>query len=112
MKNIPSRIIVNRVANLLIIDWVEDHHSEYPFALLRYACPCVDCRGGHDQMSDQPDPVVFARPIEDLPQTRISSVTPVGSYAITVEWEDGHNAGIYTWDFLRALCPCPVCRNR
>jgi DUF971 family protein len=30
-----------------------------------------------------------------------------------VHWEDGHNYGIYTWLYLRALCSCEECiKNR
>jgi DUF971 family protein len=25
-----------------------------------------------------------------------------------IEWEDGHNTGIYSWEFLIGHCPCPV----
>jgi DUF971 family protein len=33
----------------------------------------------------------------------ISDVVPVGRYAIQIRWQDGHDTGIYTYDFLRAL---------
>jgi DUF971 family protein len=38
-------------------------------------------------------------------------LVPVGSYAITPSWEDGHDYGIYQWSYLRALCPCKSCRG-
>jgi DUF971 family protein len=62
-------------------------------------------------MSAEPDPYVFSRPDEDKPATRMRSVEAVGSYAITIEWEDGHHYGIYNWTYLRKLCPCPLCRG-
>ncbi len=62
-------------------------------------------------MGDAPDPVVFAYPISDSPSTRLTTLVPVGSYAITPVWEDGHDAGIYQWRYLRALCPCGECRQ-
>jgi DUF971 family protein len=33
----------------------------------------------------------------------------VGNYAMQLAWSDGHDTGIYSWDALRALCPCPQC---
>ena len=36
-------------------------------------------------------------------------VTPVGRYAISFTWNDGHSSGIYSWDYLRRHCPCEVC---
>jgi DUF971 family protein len=111
VNHIPTGIKANRNTSILSIEWKDGHESEYPLALLRYACPCVECRGGHDQMSDEPDPEVFSRPLEDAPQTRIVSIEAVGSYAISIQWEDGHSAGIYNWDYLRRLCPCLVCQG-
>ena len=37
-------------------------------------------------------------------------VSPVGNYALQFSWSDGHDTGIYTFDYLRKLCPCPQCR--
>ncbi|HTO80047.1 MAG TPA: DUF971 domain-containing protein [Methylocystis sp.] len=34
---------------------------------------------------------------------RILAVTPVGNYAVRLEFDDGHSTGIYTWRALRAL---------
>jgi len=31
----------------------------------------------------------------------------VGQYAAQLYWADGHNTGIYTWDRLLGMCPCP-----
>ena len=35
----------------------------------------------------------------------------LGRYAIQFEWSDGHHTGIYSFENLRRLCPCPACRN-
>ena len=93
------------------IQWGDVHLSDYSFILLRNACPGAECRGGHANMSADPDPQVFGLPIEDSPATRMQTVEAVGAYALTIEWEDGHHYGIYTWNYLRKLCPCPICRE-
>ncbi len=36
-------------------------------------------------------------------------VGPVGNYALSFTWNDGHSTGIYTFDFLRRICPCSQC---
>lgn len=106
----PTAITANRQTREFQITWSDDHQSIYPFSLLRYACPCAECRGGHEKMSSKPDPLIFDMVEEDGAKTRIRNVEGVGTYAITIEWEDGHHFGIYNWNFLRALCPCPECR--
>jgi DUF971 family protein len=108
---VPTEITVNKKTREVAVTWSDRHTSSYPFYLLRYACPCAVCRGGHDQMSSEPPPEIFYMPDENTPITRLVSLESVGSYGITIEWEDGHHFGIYNWHYLRALCPCPICRE-
>lgn len=110
MRHKPTDITANRRLSELTITWDDGHKSTYSFSLLRHACPCAECRGGHDKMSTDPDPSVFLMPEEDSTATHLQQIEAVGSYAITIQWEDGHHYGIYNWDYLRALCPCQICR--
>jgi DUF971 family protein len=106
----PIGVSADRSARVLTVQWDDSHVSAYPFSLLRHACPCAECRGGHDKMSAKPDPEVFYLPDEDTPSTRMVTIEGVGAYALTIQWEDGHSYGIYNWNYLRALCPCAECR--
>jgi len=101
----PVSINANRANKELTVVWDDGRTCLYSFSLLRAGCPCASCRGGHDKMSDKPDPAVFEKDLPDGPATRLKTIVPIGSYAITPVWEDGHEAGIYSWDYLRALCP-------
>lgn len=107
----PAGITANRETSELIIEWKDGHTSRMPFSLLRNACPCAECRGGHDKMGSTPPPEVFAMELEDSPRTHLSNIEAVGTYALSPFWEDGHQAGIFTWEYLRALCPCPICQG-
>ena len=62
-------------------------------------------------MGTDPEPEFFDFPEVDLSATRMRNLEAVGTYGLTIEWEDGHHYGIYTWEFLRKLCPCPICRG-
>ncbi len=44
------------------------------------------------------------------PVLKIAGVEPVGSYALQIKWNDGHQSGIYSFDHLRSVCPCEECR--
>ncbi|WP_084001276.1 gamma-butyrobetaine hydroxylase-like domain-containing protein [Anaerolinea thermolimosa] len=111
MDESPVSIKASKTKKELTVEWKDGHHSVYPFWLLRAACPCATCRGGHENMSPEPDPKVFQHFREDSAENRLTRLEMVGQYAITFEWEDGHHFGIYTWHYLRALCPCNECRN-
>ena len=112
MTEKPTNVTANKTAREFTINWDDGHVSVYPFGLLRAACPCAGCRGGHENMRSEPDALVFDQRLDNSPATRISNVKAVGSYALTIVWEDGHDYGIYNWHYLRALCPCPEDRAR
>lgn len=112
MNEKPTGITANKSKRELTITWDDGHTSVYPFDLLRAACPCASCRGGHQNMSPEPSPEVFTLKMAESPSTRLANVVATGSYALTLVWEDGHDYGIYNWHYLRALCPCEEDRKR
>jgi DUF971 family protein len=112
MSQKPTSVNASKSKKEFTVTWNDGHTSVYPFGLLRAACPCASCRGGHENMKSEPDEEVFSKQMEDSPATRLANVVAVGSYALTIVWEDGHDYGIYNWYYLRALCPCEVCRGK
>jgi len=109
-ETIPTNITANRQTRILTITWNDGHISHYPFAFLRRACPCATCKGGHENMGAPPPAEIYMLPDENTPATRLTNIEAVGSYAISLQWEDGHQYGIYNWKYLRAICPCEACR--
>lgn len=43
--------------------------------------------------------------------TDLDRISVVGNYALQLHWADGHETGIYTYHYVRALCPCDECRT-
>ena len=96
------------LGNELVVVWDDGHESYYPLEELRRACPCAACSG---------EPDLFGR-IAMGPQAQYSPrsfqldrVTSVGNYALQPNWADGHDYGMWTYDRLRALCPCAECKG-
>lgn len=102
----PKNIALSRSRGLLIIDWEDGHHSEYPLTGLRAACPCAECRGGHQGMGLPASPESLTIPLRQHASDEVESLELVGNYALQVIWKDGHAHGIYSWEYLRGLCPC------
>ncbi len=101
----PSSIIVDVENRLMQIIWADGHESIYDFAALRRACPCAECRPwvhGVGAIGEMPESV--HRAVSELKSA--SDVSAVGSYAINLRWADGHSSGIYTFEYLRSICPC------
>lgn len=108
---IPTSITANRPKNQLFITFADGHESVISFALLREACPCAQCRGGHENMRAEPDPDIFLIPLEDSRKTQMAGLEGVGNYALKIQWADGHDYGLYNWPYLRALCECASCQK-
>src|ERR1700685_4866091 len=94
------------------IDWKDGHHSAWTFAWLRNACPCATCheerdKSGREPGQPRPQPAALL-PMYQAPP-RPNTVTPVGRYALSFYWNDGHTSAIYSWDYLRRHCGCQEC---
>lgn len=84
----------------LRLTWSDGHVAEYDYGYLRGWCPCAGCQG-HSGLKIRYQPP--AKPVT------AESIKPVGNYAISIAWSDGHGTGIYRFDFLREICPCGRC---
>jgi DUF971 family protein len=109
----PADISLSRARRELRIRWQDGHESAYPFDLLRKECPCALC---NDLRSKAPLPgapslTVLSGPVTKAGEVQVKEVSPVGRYALSFAWSDGHDTGIYAFDYLRALCPCQGCRE-
>lgn len=98
----PSNITADRNERTLIIEWNDGKECRYPFAGLRAVCPCAECQGGHDNMGKPADKQIL-QTAED-PDLNMEQIEPVGTYAVTILWSDGHWQGIYTWQYLYDAC--------
>lgn len=86
----------------ITIRWADEHESVYPARALRGRCPCAQCvsetTGKRLVQEEHVDPGVH-----------IVAARIVGNYALHFDWSDGHTTGIYSFDYLRRICPCKAC---
>jgi len=85
-------------ADVLIISWADGRQCLYNTKMLRANCPCAVCR---EEREDKNPLKVIKTPARGLELVKWKWV---GNYAISLEWNDNHDTGIYTFDFLRDLC--------
>lgn len=102
MRDLPVPLAIHRGEREVVITWAEDHRAAYPARYLRLRCHCAQCR---EEMSGRPllDPATVPEDIRPL------SIALMGSYAIRIDWSDGHDTGIYPFEYLLAACPCERC---
>ena len=101
----PARVRVRQsTGEGLEILWKDGHLSRWSFAWLRDACPCATCHEEREAQGRAPGEPK-AKPATLLPlyqePVRPQSSAPVGNYAISFQWNDGHGSGIYSWEYLR-----------
>jgi len=99
MKIKPEKIVV--LDNVVAIKWLDGSESFLNNQTLRDQCPCANCSGetdvfGNIYKSNSPK-------TNDPNKYKINRYINVGHYAIRIVWEDGHNAGIFSFVFLKSL---------
>jgi DUF971 family protein len=110
----PNSVRVNLTTGTGVdVEWKDGHRSHYSFPFLRDACPCALCDDERDKSGRRPGEPPKLAP-GTLPifkeAAKPLSAEGVGRYAIKFHWNDGHELGIYSWQFLRDVCPCEVCK--
>jgi len=110
----PAQVDVSLTEGVDIV-WKDGHASHYYVRALRAACPCatcVDLHGSgkrHEPATTNSAAAPALLPIFKPTGSTLTAVKPVGRYALNFIFSDGHNTGIFTWEYLRELCPCPMC---
>jgi|SRR5262249_17994969 len=112
----PTSVKVHVSTNAGVdIAWADGHASHFEFAYLRDNCPCATCNDERAKKESLAlaSPAFASSPALPLfkPKVRATAATQVGNYAIQISFSDGHSTGIYSYDQLRSICPCPECKQ-
>jgi len=93
------------------VEWADGHASHYDFVFLRDNCPCATCNDERGKKESHASGTLPASPLLPMykPKLRAQAATQVGNYAIQISFNDGHSTGIFSYDYLRTLCPCEEC---
>ena len=92
---------IQPIGNELAIKWDDGGESFITLEKLRRACPCAGCKGEMDVMGNlYKGPDIPLRPESFV----LRSLAQVGTYAVQPTWGDGHNSGLFAYDYLRKIC--------
>ena len=100
----PQQCTLDPTRGLMYVKWQDGHESLIPLTTVRYHCPCATCREQRRRADADDLTEIFAGA-----NTEPTSAQPAGNYALRISWADGHASGIYTWEYLRRMCPCEEC---
>ncbi len=91
-----------RENNRLAITWSDGQVRVYAANQLREACPCATCREKRAAPAPPPNPLAVL-PINEARPISIQGMSPVGQYAYSIAFSDGHDTGIFTLEYLHEL---------
>jgi DUF971 family protein len=90
----PTELVFARSARALRIAFDDGARFEIPFELLRVESPSAEVRGH----GASPLPAIAGKE-----HVGVIEAAPVGRYAVRIGFDDGHDTGLYSWDFLYEL---------
>lgn len=90
----PTELRLRKSARVLEVDFDDGHSFTLPAELLRVESPSAEVQGhGASQKKTVPGKRTVG----------IERIEPVGTYAVRLVFSDGHDTGLFTWDYLHEL---------
>lgn len=93
----PTEVHLHQAEHALDITWDDGGTTRFALAYLRGWCPCAHCQGHFAAK------MVF----QQGKDATLRHVEPVGGYAMRLHWGDGHQSGIYAFEYLRRIAVGP-----
>ncbi|HET9272795.1 MAG TPA: DUF971 domain-containing protein [Methyloceanibacter sp.] len=90
----PTELRVDKDKRTLTVSFDDGKHFSLPAELLRVLSPSAEVQGHSEAQR------VTVAGKKDV---RIARIEPVGNYAARIVFDDGHDTGLFVWDYLRDL---------
>lgn len=117
LKKIKSinRLIDESRGRGVSISYSDDSSISIDSTTLRKNCPCASClekRGDtshHNPLQSKSKPTTRTKSLLKVisatseEETNLEKIWLIGNYALGLKWQDGHDSGIYTFEYLRSL---------
>jgi DUF971 family protein len=94
MSDIPVTIRLRKASCQITLEYEDGTSFDLPFEYLRVYSPSAEVRG------HGPGQEVLQTGKENV---RVTSIEPIGYYALQFVFDDGHDTGLYTWEYLYEL---------
>jgi DUF971 family protein len=103
----PLRLNLKRDEKLEI-QWQDGRTCAYTLSLLRSMCPCAQCRNTREGEKRDKKSLLTILPGNYSEPLRVVDAELVGNYALKISRSDNHDTGIYSFQYLREICPPPT----
>ena len=92
--SMPSRVVLRESKDALMLTYSDGQEYTLPAEYLRVYSPSAEVRG-HGEGNET---LQFGKRL-----VTINALEKAGNYALQIVFSDGHDSGIYSWDYLQAL---------
>jgi DUF971 family protein len=91
---------IQQIGDQLAIKWDDSSETYLSLETMRRHCPCASCHGEADILGN-----VYKGPDKPLAPNafKLLRLNNVGGYALNPQWADGHNTGLYSFEYLQKL---------
>lgn len=90
----PTEVRLNPAKDVLTIAFDDGTRFDLRAEYLRVESPSAEVKGHGGQ---KPPPITGKQDV------KIDGLEPVGNYAIRIGFDDGHDSGLFSWDYLHRL---------
>jgi DUF971 family protein len=102
MELLPTGLKLTETRSLEIA-WSDGQTLNYPFGVLRNACPCATCREKKRGEANKPKGLLQVLSAAETVPLAVTHMHPVGNYAYNIHFSDGHSSGLFTMELLREI---------
>ncbi len=87
----PTEIKLNKARDQLTVAFDDDKTFEFSSEYLRVMSPSAEVQGHSPEQR---------KTVPGKKNVKVSNIEPVGHYAVTLTFDDGHDTGVYSWKHL------------
>lgn len=98
----PTALKLTEQRSLEII-WSDGKKMDYPYGVLRKACPCATCREKKRAETAKPKGLLQVLSAAETVPLAVTQMRPVGNYAYNITFSDDHSSGLFTMELLREI---------
>lgn len=100
----PKHLDISRERGLTVT-WEDGTTVFYPVAYLRRYSPSAEARMLREELESNPLAVLPSSAVSAGGPLSIIDAELMGNYAVRLKFSDGHETGIYSWEYLRQIDP-------
>jgi DUF971 family protein len=101
---VPVKLHLKKDEYLDIV-WPDGKQGRFTVSYLRTMCPCAQCKTVREFSAAKPKTSLNILPGNFTKPLTATGAELVGNYALRIDWSDDHGSGIYSFQYLREICP-------